>query len=339
MKDTRHDTKQYIQDNAQSIGARLRNARGTRSLTEVANAMGASVDDIVHIEYGTQVPTPMQMVKLSNFYNVEISEIMNGPLPYTTKDEWLQAYIEEKITEGALTKGLKTDRINARLMVAEYESRPTKIMTDTVKLLTGEAVYEVLIGQTGKPWNNLDKYRQNTYCDIAKQINQRLGICESCGNRPADGQLFEITDEMWCSDCLNPPVDTTDPNIQLMHFVQNEDGTLAGAIVPPKGMSLEEYQAQLKEEMSHYTFSVTAKGMTTVGLKTLSELLSALNQHVPYPTEGQKHFYTIWIYKDYEELIGKGDYRRTHVDIEVVSESGAAKGLNNLLYEYAFNHV
>lgn len=212
-----------------------------------------------------------------------------------------------------------------------------------IKLLTGQAIHEAF-NETSK-WHELSttelgKRIQARYNEIAKTLNQALGLCENCGNRPADGVLLEVAGDNMCSDCCNPPVDEHDPNVQYMHFIPNADGTLAGAIVPPAGMSLEEYKAKLTEEMNHISFNLTdPNGITTVGAKNLSELYDFISNHVPIALPDQPQPYQIRIYKDHQDLIGFGQYKRTWDSVEVVSETGAAQGLNDVLYEYAFRNA
>ncbi|BCL83144.1 hypothetical protein ccbrp13_56090 [Ktedonobacteria bacterium brp13] len=208
-----------------------------------------------------------------------------------------------------------------------------------IKLLTGEKVHDAyaLIDTYASSWLSISKELQENYDNLAKILNQQLGLCESCGERPQDGILHEVAGDNVCTSCITPPQD--DPKAQYMHLISNPDGTLAGVITPPAGMSLEAYKAQLQEEMKgvYFVLGYGPGDDDHITATNFSKLYDAIDKHVPYPTEGHGSFYYIRVCRLGED-IGHGDYYRTRTEIIVRSETGAAQNLNSTLYAYAFNH-
>lgn len=207
------------------------------------------------------------------------------------------------------------------------------------KLLTGEHIWQTFVNHrlVYRAWNDVTPGTQAIYDDMANQLNQDLGLCEECGERPvAPNCLLEIAGDMVCQKCCHTPTPESNPELQFMHMVQNADGTLAGAITPPAGMSLEAYQAQSTEEMSHISF-VLEYDSAKYTSKTIPELQQHMVEYIPDVTGAQEHEYFITVFKDNNE-IGQGWYKYSLDDSsEVVAESGAAKGLMDAIGEYVWN--
>lgn len=54
-------------------------------------------------------------------YHTSLHEILAGPYPYTTPEQWMTAWINEEISEGTLAQGLNTDVVDARRQVQAYQ--------------------------------------------------------------------------------------------------------------------------------------------------------------------------------------------------------------------------
>lgn len=209
-----------------------------------------------------------------------------------------------------------------------------------IKLLTGEYICSTARNVQGllsitKEWKDISAGSQAIYNETAKHLNQDLGLCEECGERPVDGVLHEIADDYICTACNTLPAN--DPHVQYMHFVENADGTLAGAITPPAGMSLEDYKAQLTEAMKDVTFRLLSD-VRSVETTTITELYALISKHVHCPVGDERVPYFIYVFKGNKQ-IGRGHYLRTHTEIKVISQTGAACGLNDTLCAYAMKHV
>jgi hypothetical protein len=209
----------------------------------------------------------------------------------------------------------------------------------SIKLLTGQILHEAF-NETSK-WQEmsqtpLGQRMQKRYNEIAKSLNQDLGLCEECGERPvAPNMMHEVAGDEICSNCINPPIDPTDTKVQVMHFVFNEDNTLAGAITPPAGMDLEDYRKQLQDEMKDVHFILDDIDNTEYPAKTLSELAQLFKQHVPiWDADHTYAYYQIRVFKGSKD-IGRGWYRRRENGVEIVGESDAGEGLMDTLEEYA----
>lgn len=208
----------------------------------------------------------------------------------------------------------------------------------TIKLLTGKYIHETFNNHISRPphewrevrsWDEISEESQEAYNTIAKQSNQALGLCESCGERPVDPNgILQINGNRVCFDCR-----------------ADESTPLQGAVVAQMGMTLGDIKKQLTEEAGHISFVLYYedgnKKQSTCNTGAISELYDAINKYVIIPTENfhtSHSSYAIKILKNDQE-IGCGTYSRTSTDIIIKSESGAAEGLNNALYEYAFNHL
>lgn len=64
------------------------------------------------------------LIKLAcNVYKCQLATLLHGPYPYTTEQEWIQAYLRAEVSEDILADGLKIDRLEARDRVRLYEEQ------------------------------------------------------------------------------------------------------------------------------------------------------------------------------------------------------------------------
>jgi hypothetical protein len=209
----------------------------------------------------------------------------------------------------------------------------------TIKLLTGKTLHEAF--NYTSMWGSLPDHIKARYNEIAKTLNEKLGLCANCGKRPQDGLQLQAGN-MICSACVNPPLQGGEQT-QWIWAMFNDNGQISGVVELPDGMTYEEYSKQLKEEMSRYRFILsyeTFEGKPEFATaRLLSELNDQINKFVPIATPDRKHAYSIQVFKD-AKRVGYGAYYRTWDGIEIVEEMDQAKGLNDLLnYEYAFKHA
>lgn len=90
----------------------------------------------------------------------------------------------------------------------------------TIKLLTGQILYETARSHQRRSfiqcsWEELVENRPDTqefHNQIAKRLNQELGLCEECGERPiAPNGILEVAGNRVCFNCCTPSPD--------MHFI------------------------------------------------------------------------------------------------------------------------
>lgn len=207
------------------------------------------------------------------------------------------------------------------------------------KLLTGEILHHAYesVNTYSHTWTEVPQKNKEAYERMAKYINEELGMCESCGNRPvAPNVLLEVAGDMVCQKCCTPPQD--DPKIQYMHLISNPDNTLAGVIVAPSGMSLEDFRKQLTEEMKdiHFILEFELESLTA---KSMRDLYRLWDENIPVPSSTQTYEYSIHVMKDGKE-VGLGKYKcATYDRSEVIKEAGAAEGLMDTIDEYAWIQI
>lgn len=79
----------------------------------------------------------------------------------------------------------------------------------TIKLLTGQAIYEAK-DAAGLTFDSWEKASRNdsiriAYEEMAKHLNQDLGLCEECGERPvAPNGMLQIDGNRICFNCCTP---------------------------------------------------------------------------------------------------------------------------------------
>ena len=102
--------------------ARLKAARESKGLTlsDVATQAGVSVHDLEVLELGF-INSSLFYRIVVGVYKVQMYEIFNGVYTYQTPQEWMDAYLNEEVSEGTLSDGLKTDIVDARRQVQEYQ--------------------------------------------------------------------------------------------------------------------------------------------------------------------------------------------------------------------------
>lgn len=76
---------------------------------------------------------------------------------------------------------------------------------DKFKLLTGADIHEAYrrARQSIIDWDLLSPASQKDYEVMAAFLNERLSICESCGQRAE--KLYEVAGNMLCGPCITPP--------------------------------------------------------------------------------------------------------------------------------------
>lgn len=90
----------------------------------------------------------------------------------------------------------------------------TKILTGTVKPLTGEmifdAIQELIYRGTSLKRRSFADIRSmdvniehEEFEDMARWLNQQLGLCDGCGRR--QDELFEVAGMQLCQECIKPP--------------------------------------------------------------------------------------------------------------------------------------
>ena len=107
----------------ETIGGRFKVAREVKGLTllEAAEQVGIAHMNAASLEeYERRGHMNANMfIALCQLYGVQMSEIFHGPLPYTTQQEWLDAYNEMAISETQLARGLGIPLVVARRLVQE----------------------------------------------------------------------------------------------------------------------------------------------------------------------------------------------------------------------------
>ena len=135
-------SKMSVED-VQAIGNRLQAARETKNLTveQVSEALHVPPFSIRQVELDTGQASTEVFMGLVQFYGVSLYEILNGPHPYKTEQEWLEAHRTGKITEDDLASGLGLDLVAARAKANAYEfteSLKPENWTETKGLTTPE---------------------------------------------------------------------------------------------------------------------------------------------------------------------------------------------------------
>ncbi len=110
--------------------------------------------------------------------------------------------------------------------------------------LTGQCVYDTfaqVAGARGEEWEEVSSEARAIYDEAAHVLNERLGLCESCGQRPADGDLYEVAGEQYCLACITPP---PDPNRTEMLFILDHEHETAECVLVPGNWELLAHEEQ-----------------------------------------------------------------------------------------------
>lgn len=107
------------------LGQRLKLARESANIdTRTADRhISLIFSSITMIEAGKIRIEAHDLFKLAQLYKTQVSLLLNGPLPYRSDEEAIQACIAGEIGEGALATFLGVDRLETRRRVQEYEAR------------------------------------------------------------------------------------------------------------------------------------------------------------------------------------------------------------------------
>lgn len=110
------------------IGPRAKQTRLAANLTldqaaaQLANP-AVTAQDLARFENGADLPAVVLIKLALDVYKCQLAELLHGPLPDKTEQEWIQAYLRAEIGEGLLARGLKIDRLEARRRVMLYEEQ------------------------------------------------------------------------------------------------------------------------------------------------------------------------------------------------------------------------
>jgi len=72
---TEREHRKEDQMDAKEIGKKLKELRGERRISEVAEALGISPSALSMYETGTRIPRDVIKIKIANYYGVNISDI------------------------------------------------------------------------------------------------------------------------------------------------------------------------------------------------------------------------------------------------------------------------
>jgi len=103
------------------LGVRLSMARlcAGRTIYEAAQATQIDYDVITSIEMGAAKPSAGALIELARYYHVQISYLINGPSPYQTPEQILDALSHCKISEMTAARLLGVDLLDLRTIMEE----------------------------------------------------------------------------------------------------------------------------------------------------------------------------------------------------------------------------
>lgn len=101
------------------IGQRLYQYRTEAgvSLSNAARELDCTDQHIEALESGVERISPLEILTLATRYHKQLYEVINGPLPYTTPEEVIQALRDAEITECMAASALKVSLLDVRKMV------------------------------------------------------------------------------------------------------------------------------------------------------------------------------------------------------------------------------
>lgn len=107
------------------LGQRLREAREAAgiSIEEASKHLETADAHIDVLEAGIVKIEPRELLKLSALYRTQVYLLLNGPLPYRTDDEIIQALINCEMTEGLCAHLLGVDYLECRKRVLAYANQ------------------------------------------------------------------------------------------------------------------------------------------------------------------------------------------------------------------------